>query len=242
MKRFSGKLAVITGASGGIGGAIANSLSQNGAHVCLIGRKEEALQTVISHGGQDAKVSCYLADLSEDADLNNLIAEISHDHAHINLLVHSAGAYVRNRFECASIIELDYLYRLNVRAPYILTQAFLPMLKRGRGQVIFINSSVSLLPARANLSQYAATKHALKAIADSLREEINCDGIRVLTVYPGRTASSMQENVHKLEGKPYQPQYLIQPEDIAAAMLHAVSLPRNVEITDIVLRPTKSPG
>jgi NADP-dependent 3-hydroxy acid dehydrogenase YdfG len=87
------------------------------------------------------------------------------------------------------------------------------------------------------VSQYAATKHALKAVADSLRAEVNSQGIRVLSVYPGRTATPTQESLHALEGKPYRPTRLLQPEDVAAVVMNALCLPRTAEVTDIHIRP-----
>jgi NADP-dependent 3-hydroxy acid dehydrogenase YdfG len=110
------------------------------------------------------------------------------------------------------------------------------MLKSSRGQIVFINSSVGLV-ARANVGQYAATKHALKAVADSLREEVNTDGVRILSVFPGRTATPMQTAVHEMEGRPYQPEHFIQPEDIADVVINALVLPRTAEVTDINIRP-----
>ncbi len=105
---------------------------------------------------------------------------------------------------------------------------------------MFINSSAGLR-AGAGISQYAATKHALKAIADSLREEINAEGLRVLSVYPGRTATPMQASVHAMEGKAYHPERLMQPEDVAAVVINALKLPRSAEVTDISVRPLMKP-
>jgi NADP-dependent 3-hydroxy acid dehydrogenase YdfG len=101
---------------------------------------------------------------------------------------------------------------------------------------VFINSSAGL-GAKAGVGQYAASKHALKAIADSLRAEVNALGLRVLSVFPGRTASPMQAAVHALEGKAYHPESLLQPQDVAAVVLNALSLPRSAEVTDISIRP-----
>jgi NADP-dependent 3-hydroxy acid dehydrogenase YdfG len=81
------------------------------------------------------------------------------------------------------------------------------------------------------------TKHALRAIADSLRGEVNPDGVRVLSVYLGRTASEMQERIHQMEGRPYRPELLLQPQDVASVILNALSLPRTAEVTDIHIRP-----
>lgn len=90
---------------------------------------------------------------------------------------------------------------------------------------------------RANVGQYAATKHALKAIADILRIEVNADQVRIISVFPGRTATSQQAIIHEMEDKPYHPERLMQPEDVAAAAINALSLPRTAEVTDISLRP-----
>ncbi len=145
------------------------------------------------------------------------------------------------RHENAPIENLDSQYRINVRAPYALTKALLPMLRARRGQVVFINSSRGVI-AGAGVGQYAATKHALKAIADSLREEVNADGIRVLSVFLGRTATPMQATIHKLEGKVFQPEKLLQPEDVASVVINALSLPRTAEVTDINIRPLAKPS
>ena len=92
--------------------------------------------------------------------------------------------------------------------------------------------------ARRNVSQFAATQHALKAIADHLREEVNADGVRVISVFPGRTATSRQAALYAREGRPYQPELLLQPEDVASVVVHALALPRTAEVTNVSIRPT----
>jgi NADP-dependent 3-hydroxy acid dehydrogenase YdfG len=117
----------------------------------------------------------------------------------------------------------------------ILTQRLLPLLKKPRGQIVFINSSVGLT-ARPNVGYYSATQHAFKALTDSLRGEVNADGIRVLSVYPGRTATPRIQALHAEEGRPYEPEHLLQPDDIASVVLNAIALPWTAEVTDISLR------
>jgi NADP-dependent 3-hydroxy acid dehydrogenase YdfG len=97
------------------------------------------------------------------------------------------------------------------------------------------------LNARSGVAQYAATKYALKAMADSLRAEVNSERIRVLSVFPGRTAGPMQEARYAAEGKPYHPKSLLQPSDIALAVIAALALPRTAEITDLRIRPFLKP-
>ena len=231
------QVAVVTGASSGIGKAIALGLAVQGARLCLVGRKRETLEAVAESTLTLApRMHCYRADLTQDNDIWELAAYLQRDFGGVDVLAHSAGVLSLSRLETASVEELDWHYGTNVRAPYVLTQALLPMLKARQGQVVFINSSVGL-NARANIGQYAATKHALKAIADSLRDEVNRDGLRVLSVFLGRTATPMQEALHKMEDRPYHPEILMQPEDVAAMVIHALSVPRSVEVTDIHIRP-----
>ena len=143
--------------------------------------------------------------------------------------------------ERARIEDFDSQYATNVRAPYLLTQRLLPALMKARGQIVFINSSVGIAVRRAEVGQYAATKHALRAIADSLREEVNPKGIRVLTMYLGRTATPMQQALFQQERREYHPESLLQPEDVASVVVHTLMLPRTAEVTDISIRPmTKS--
>jgi NADP-dependent 3-hydroxy acid dehydrogenase YdfG len=112
------------------------------------------------------------------------------------------------------------------------------VLRAHHGSVVFINSSAGLA-TRANISQYSATKHALKAVADSIRAELNSDGVRVLSVYPGRTAGPQQEAIHKAEGKTYNPELLMQPADIARILVDALKVNRTAEVTDISIRPMR---
>jgi NADP-dependent 3-hydroxy acid dehydrogenase YdfG len=237
MAVFADQIAVVTGASSGIGKAIALGLAAHGATVCLIGRRLETLQTVAeSVKGTASQVACYRADLTRDGDVRELTAGLKRDFGTLDLLIHSVGVYSLGRIDAAPVGDFDRQYRTNVRAPYIVTQALLPMLRCRRGQIVFINSSVGK-SAPANVGQYAATKHALRAIADSLRDEVNADGVRVLSVYLGRTATPMQAAIYEMEGRTYHPEVLLQPEDVAAVVINALTLPRTAEVTEISMRP-----
>jgi NADP-dependent 3-hydroxy acid dehydrogenase YdfG len=127
---------------------------------------------------------------------------------------------------------------VNVHAPIDLTARLIPALHAGPGQVVFINSSQGLSPTMG-VGGYAATKHALRAVADSLRQELNQQGIRVLTVYPGSTATPMQEHLRRARGQDWNPDLLIQPSDVAEMVIAAITLPRTAEVTDIILRPMR---
>lgn len=241
MQALTDQIAVVTGASSGIGRAIALGLAAQGAKLCLVGRQLETLETVAAVARETApKVLSYCADLTADEDIYRLKAHLERDLGQVDLLIHSAGVISMGPLQTASVQDLDCQYRANVRAPYLLTQTMLPMLLSSRGQIVFINSSVTMRPG-ANVGQFAATQHALKAIADSLREEVNPHEVRVLSVFPGRTATPRQATLHEMEGKLYHPERLIQPQDIAAVVINALSMPRSAEVTDIKIRPFKKP-
>lgn len=243
MANFNGRIALITGASGGIGKATAIGLAAHGATVCLVGRRRAALEAVAAAARLDRRqVFILQADLTSDADIEELVKSAQQYFDHIDVLVHSAGIISLSRIDRASIRDFDCQFRTNVRAPYLLTQALLPMIKACQGQIVFINSRIVLNGnATANSGQYVATKHALKAVADSLREEINADGVRVLSLFPGRTATPMQASIHEIEAKLYRPDRLIQPDDVAAVVINALSLPKTVEVTEITMRPFIQP-
>jgi short-subunit dehydrogenase len=231
------QIAVVTGATSGIGRAIALTFAERGMTVGLIGRhpaRMEATAQVVRATG--ARALTYCADLSHDEEINRLKAAIQRDCGAIDILVHAAGIFFMGSIEHAPLAEFDQLFRVNLRAPYALTQALLPMISPRRGQIVFVNSSVGLV-TRTHVGAYAATKYGLRAIADTLRQEVNSKGVRVLSLFPGRTATPQQENVHTLEGKQYQPDLLMQPEDVASAIADALAISRTAEITDVSMRP-----
>lgn len=240
MNAFINQVACVTGAGSGIGKAIAQALAANGATVCLLGRRLAVLETVadeIQTAGGTAHP--YDIDLTDDRAVFNLKTALKDRFGQVNLLVHSAGIHAMAPMKTAEIDDLDRQYRTNVRAPYLLTQTLLPLLVPHESQIVFINSTAGL-SSKAGIGQYAASKFALKAIADSLRAEVNADGIRVLSVFPGRTATPMQASIFAMEGRVYDPQALLQPEAVADVVLSSLKLPRNAEVTDINIRGTQN--
>jgi len=205
-----------------------------GATVCLVGRTAESLAGVRDElGGRAFAFAC---DVGDDRQVAELADRVAAEAGPTDVLIHSAAVYYQQPLETAPVAELDEQYRINLRAPYLLTQRFLPQLKERRGQVVFINSSTGV-NARPGVSQYAAVKHGLKGLADALRFEVAGAGIRVISVYPGQTATAMQERRHRIEGKPYDPARLIQPADVASAVTNAVTMARTAEVTDVHIRP-----
>ena len=239
--RLAGQLAVVTGASSGIGRAIAVALSRQSVRLCVIGRNPVALANTVAAAQQFSQVASFHIDLTLEEKLEPLVRYIQGEGGKLDILIHSAGVIYQNLVSRAGSKELDLQYATNVRAPYMLTQRLRSCLAIARGQIVFINSSSGLTTKRPDIMQYSATKHALRAIADGVREEVNPEGIRVLTLYLGRTATPMQENLCRLEGRDYKPESLLQPEDVAEMIISALSLPQTAEVTDISIRPMQRP-
>jgi short-subunit dehydrogenase len=234
---LAGQVAVVAGASAGIGRAIALELAASGAGVWLLARRGDVLAEVVAEVRERGGCAwAFALDLCRDEDLARFLERLRSEGAEVGILVHSAGMHVLGSIAESSVADLDAQYRVNVRAPYALTKLLLPMLQARRGQVVFVNSSVGL-QAQAQVGAFAATQHALKALADALREEVNGVGVRVLSVFPGRTATPRQETLHAKEGKSYRPERLMQPADVAAVIRQALVMERTAEVTDIRVRP-----
>jgi NAD(P)-dependent dehydrogenase (short-subunit alcohol dehydrogenase family) len=229
MNRFQNKRALVTGASSGIGQAIAMALAAEGAHIHAVARNwpnpPEAWQL-------------HNADFTVEADVRRLAAEMVTAESAVDLLIHCAGALESGTVADFPIAQLDVMYQVNVRAPFLLTQLLLSLLTQSQGQIVFINSSSAAAPNTA-LAGYSSAKAAIKLIADCLRMEVNPSGVRVMSVYPGKTASAMQKRAHELAGKPYIAASLMQPEDVAQMVLSALALPITAEMTDLHTRPMK---
>lgn len=225
---------LVTGASSGIGRAVTLLLAHEEVNLHLVGRDDKVLAELGRQARSwGAQTHLYTLDLLEDDALRRFAEGFT---APLGALVHSAGIVTLGTLRDADIEDFDAQYRLNVRAPYLLTQLLLGRLEQAQGQVVFINSG-SGLNARAGWGQYAATKHALRAVADSLRAEAAGSGVRVVSVYPGRTATPMQKSVHEQEGQLYDPSRYIQPADVAAVVKGALELSPTASVTDVTVRP-----
>jgi len=233
MNKVKQKLAVVTGASSGIGGAIALALGQHGYRLLLVGRNERRLAAVSDEAREHAcDVDFCTADLSEPSGPRALARQIEQSHGSVDLLIHSAGVI---RFDGdGSNTQMV----VNFTAPRDLTELLLPLLIENQGEIVFVNSSVALHPATSK-SKYAESKIRLKNYADELRDKVNRKGVRVLSIYPGRTATPMQEKVFQAEARPYAPDQLLQPKNVATMVMTCIELPRTAEVTDIAIRPMK---
>lgn len=224
----------MTGAGGGIGAAISAALARNGATVGLLGRHRSKLLRVASRiegGGHSVQV----VDLTSDTEVRNAVGSFMRQFGRLDVLVHSNGIYSTGTLERTRVRDFDKLWASNVRGPFVLTQLLVAALRASKGQIAFVNSSV-VLASRSGVGPFATTQHALRALADTLRVELNPAGIRVLSVYPGRTATERQRRIFKAEGREYVPGRLLQPEDVAAVVTHSLLLPRTAEVTDVQIR------
>jgi NADP-dependent 3-hydroxy acid dehydrogenase YdfG len=223
---------VITGAGSGIGAAVARRLHARGDDLVLHAR-DAARAKELAAGFPGART--LVGDL---ADPDKLSWALSHQTLpdRVDSLLHIAG--VVDLGPVGELTPKSWHRQLNVNliAPAELTRLFLPQLRVAQGHVVFVNSG-SGLNAHAEWAAYAASKHGLKALADALRQEEHANGIRVTSVYPGRTASPMQAKVHQQEGKEYDPARWIDPESVATTVLMALDLPRDAEVNDLTVRP-----
>jgi NADP-dependent 3-hydroxy acid dehydrogenase YdfG len=223
---------LITGAGSGIGAAVARELHARGDELILVARSEDrAHDLTTAYDGARVVV----ADLAEPAHLEAALAGANLP-PRLDSLLHVAGVVELNPVAELSFEEARSHLDVNLLAPMLMTRACLPALRAARGLVLVVNSSAGLT-ASATWSAYAASKFGARAFADSLRAEEQVHGIRVTTVYPSRTATPMQEKVHEQEGAVYDRERWIQPETVAASILHVVDLPRDATIPEITIRP-----
>ena len=236
--RFSDQTAVVTGATSGIGKSIALALGREGANLILVGRDPQKLAATQAdlHAHVAGTVETCCIDFAAE-DLAEGCEQLVHMAA-ADILILSAGVLITsNSFADAKLADIDLQYRVNLRAPIALVQALLPELRARQGQVVFINSSAAQQKSKPTVAGYTATKYGLTSVADALRDEVNPQGIRVLSVYPGKTATPMQEQIYAGQDREYRGSRLLQAADVAEAVLSALALPRTAEITDIMVRP-----
>lgn len=219
---------LITGAGSGIGAELADRLVARGDRLLLLARSAERADQ-LTERFPDAR--CLVADLADPESVDSL--ELPET---LDSVVHAAGVvHLGPVADLGASQWRDHL-DVNLLAPALLTRRALPALRAARGTVVFVNSG-SGLRANPEWAAYAASKFGLRALADALRAEEQANGVRVTTVYPGRTATAMQEEVHRQEGKDYDPEVFIQPGTVAEAVLHVLDLSRDATIPDLRVSP-----
>ncbi|WP_433677322.1 SDR family NAD(P)-dependent oxidoreductase [Microbacterium gorillae] len=221
-------LVIVTGASSGIGAEIAVDLASDRT-VVAIGRDEKRLADVASRAADGAIVPVVL-DLADPTAIEAALAGLPR----VDAVVHAAALLPHTTTETATVSLWREMLDVNVVAPAELTRVLLPRLRDARGTVVFIGSGASRRAAAGHVV-YGATKHALQALADALRQEVEPDGVRVSTVAPGPTATSGALAAEGLtrdeDGR------RILPATVARSVRHVIDAPADTQITEVWVRP-----
>lgn len=219
-------IALVTGATRGIGHAIARELGRT-HHVLVGGRRADAVAEVVA---QLPSAEAYVADLAA--------GELPALPQRLDVLVHSAGVEEGGRVADTARATWENVFATNVFAVAELTRRALPALRAAQGIVVAINSGSGFNSGPGG-GVYSASKFALRAFADALREEERGAGVRVSSVHPGRTDSDMQRALTAKLGEEYDTDYFLAPEDVAAAVRLVVDLPARGTIETLSVRPTR---
>ncbi|MFA1612451.1 SDR family oxidoreductase [Halobellus rubicundus] len=241
---LDGKVAIVTGASSGIGEATAEALASRGASVVVAARREdelEELQAGIESEGGDALV--VPTDITNDDDIDALVDATLDEYGRIDILVNNAGIMPLSHIADVDRDTLQTTIDVNLSGLVKLTHAVVPtMLEQESGHVVNLSSVVGRF-LMENASHYNATKAGVKMFGDSLRLDVAAEGIRVATIEPGSVATELPESIADEEikeqieelGESMRP---LQPDDIARTIAFVVSQPPHVDINEVLVRPT----
>lgn len=219
---------LVTGGGSGIGAALAVRLLDRGDAVVLLARSaERAAELEAAHPG----ASTVVADLGHPQSVEGLDLP-----ERLDSVVHAAGVVELGSVADLSAAAWQQQLAVNLVAPAVLTRAALPALRAAGGTVVLVNSGAGLR-AHPAWSAYAASKHGLRALAEALRAEEAGTGVRVTSVYPGRVATPMQEEVHRQEGTQYDASRWIDVGTVVDALVHCLDLPPDATLPDLTLRP-----
>lgn len=228
---------VITGAGSGIGQAVADRLHRRGDALYLSCRSGESAERLTRRYPGSRT---FVADLSDPAVLAGAMAGLELPER-IDGLLYVAGALRLGTVAELTLEDWRTSLAVNLAAPAEMVRLLIPRLRHADGHVVFVNST-SGMKTQPDWAAYSASKYGLRALADALRDEEGASGLRVTTVYPGRTATPMQASVHDHEGRDYDPGRWIDPDTVATAVLTAIDLPDDAEISDLTVRVRPSRG
>ena len=235
----------VTGASSGIGAAIARSLSARGARVVLGARRVDrmaALVTDICSSGGVA--SAYALDVTQRASMERFVAETIALHGRIDVLVNNAGVMPLSRMDVLDVDGWEQTIDVNVKGVLYGIAAVLPHMQRqSRGHIVNI-ASIGAHRSYPGAAVYCASKYAVWAISDGLRQELLDGALRITTVSPGTTESELAEHITDPAAADAMRAYraiTIAPEAVAEAVAYALSQPPEVSVSEVVVRPTRSP-
>ena len=216
---------LITGATGGIGSALAHSLEDH--ELILLGRDASKLEALCSSLPDSTPL---VLDLRNPESFRVALESFTR----IDNLIQNAGMAELGSVQDTPLEVWRETFEVNLLACVELTRVCLDRLRVSRGQVLFVNSGAGL-QASAGWGAYAASKFALRAFTDALDAEERPNGIRVMGVYPGRTATAMQEKVRAQEGAEYEPETYTQPETLASTIRTMLEMPRDSILTQVIV-------
>ncbi len=236
-KRLAGKVAIVTGASRGIGRAISIALAKEGATVALAARaleklKETAKQVTEAGGG----AAIIVTDLAKEESIKNLIKVTGDTFGRLNILINNAGVTHSARLEETATADWDRCHQVNARAPFILCREALPLLKKAEAAYIINIASVVGVKGYPLQSAYTASKHALRGMTISLAEELKGSGIRVHLLCPGGVDTELVQEVRPDIKK----EDLMQPDEIAELVIYLVTHKGNAVMDELHIRRAAS--
>jgi NADP-dependent 3-hydroxy acid dehydrogenase YdfG len=225
---------LITGASQGIGAAIAKMFAKEirGVRLALVARSEKNLKNVARACAKlGATADVFPCDVSDEAAVAALAAKVTKRLGTVDVLINNAGKYTGAPFTKMSVADFDQLIAANLRSVFLVSRAFVPaMVKRGRGDV-FNMSSIAGLTAYSGGAGYCAAKFGVSGLSKVMRAELRDKGVRVCCVYPGATISP------SWDGSGMSSERMMPAEDVAQAFLDVYRLTRRTVVEEIVLRP-----
>jgi len=231
---ITNKVAVVTGASKGIGRATALALARNGAHVAISARSELLLDQ-LAHEIRDigTKAYAFVGDMSSEKDIKKFISTTIDKFQHIDILINNAGIGHFKKIAEMPTETWDEMFNLNVRGLFLATRESLPHLRNTVESVVVNVVSLAGKNAFVGGGGYAATKHAVLGFSRCLMLEERENGVRVLAICPGSVATHFS-------GKTDDPrrERITQPEDVAETIIHMIKIPQRAMISEIDIRPT----
>ncbi len=243
MSNLEGKVIAVTGASSGIGEAAARLLAARGAHVVLGARRLDRLQALVAEitaAGGSAR--CRALDVTDRADVEAFVAFALEHNGRLDVMVNNAGLMPLSPLAALKVEEWDRMIDVNIRGVLYGIAAGLPVMKaQGFGQFVNV-SSIGGHRVSPTAAVYCATKYAVIAISDGLRQEH--DDIRVTVISPGVTESELASTITDAGAAAFMEDFrriAISPEAIARAIAFAVAEPGDVDVNEIIVRPTASP-
>jgi NADP-dependent 3-hydroxy acid dehydrogenase YdfG len=242
MSDLADHVAIVTGASSGIGEATAEALADEGASVVLAARRADELETLadrIESGGGDALV--VPTDVTEEDDIDSLVETVTDEYGRIDILVNNAGVMLVEPLERASRENLRQMVEVNLLGLMTLTHAVLPVMQDQEGGHIVNVSSVAGRRTAANFSGYNATKFGVNAFTEAVRKEVTSQNIRTTVVEPGAVDTELPTHItdeQVLERFAEMDMPMLEPADIARSVVYATRQPEHVNVTELMVMPT----